>query len=112
MTTTPNDRGAQTLEFALVSPLIAGAAALVMLAASIANTALMTYGVAQSTARQLAINGQAQPPDPYTLQVTPPNPKEGAVFNVTISRPITLPLPGKPTWTIQQTAWGVRAPMP
>lgn len=112
MTQQPTDRGAQSLEFALISPLIAGAAALVLVTASVANTALITYGVAQSTARQLAINGDAQPPEPFTLQVNPPNPKEGAVFHVTISRPITLPLPGKPTWTIQQTAWGVRAPSP
>lgn len=112
MQTSKNDRGSQSLEFALISPLIMGAVALVLMAGVLAHAILMTYGVAQTTARQLSLNGTATPPAPYVMHVDPPHPKEGDVFYVHIQRPISLPLPGKPEWTIEQRVWGVRAPIP
>ena len=106
------DRGSQSLEFALISPLIAGAAALIMIAAAMANAGLVTYGLAQTLSRQISLNGTYEAPASYQVRVTPPKPVEGATFHVTVERPYPLPIPGKPTWTIRQQAWGVRAPQP
>lgn len=110
MTTSPQDQGSQSLEFALISPLIAGAIALVIVAGAMANAAITTAGMAQTLARQIALNGAIDPPATYAIRVDPSNPAEGASFHVTLERPVVLPLPGKPVWTIRQEAWGIRAP--
>ncbi|WP_336249023.1 hypothetical protein [Stomatohabitans albus] len=104
-----HDQGSQSLEFALVSPFIGIAVVLVVIAGSYVNSVLVTSGVAQTLARQLALVGTIDPPSPYVVHVVPPHPKEGASFHVVVERPIKLPLPGAPTWTIRQQAWGVRS---
>lgn len=105
-----DDQGSQTLEFALVSPLIAMAIMALFWVGALGIGTLTAHGLAQSIARQVALNGPINPPNHYSVRIHPEHPTEGASFHVTVEHPIRLPLPGRPIWRIRQEAWGVRAP--
>lgn len=106
------DRGAQALEFALVSPLIVLGMAGVLLVSILAMAMMAGQGLAQGVARQVALTGTAQVPPAYTLVIEPPSPKVGELFRVRLSHTVTLPLPGKRQWPLTSEAWGIRAPDP